>query len=232
MPMLAEHDVRLLTLDLDETLWPCRPVIRAAEAALFAWLSEHAPRLAEGHTQETLREHRLSLARARPEIAHDLTEMRLESLRQLLCEHGHDEALARAASDHFRAHRNRVEPFAEVAEVLGRLRERFVLVSVTNGNAQVEHTPLEGLFHLSLTAAEVGAAKPHPAMFEAALAFAGVSAARCLHLGDDPHLDVEAARAAGIRAAWINRQGQAWPEELAPPEWELTDLRQFEHLLR
>jgi putative hydrolase of the HAD superfamily len=229
--MVTDFDVRLLTLDLDETLWPCRPVIRAAEAALFEWLAEHAPRLVERHTQETLREHRQQLVRARPELAHDVTELRLESLRQLLLEHGHEEALARAASDLFRMHRNRVEPFAEVAEVLRRLRERFVLVSVTNGNAQVEHTPLRGLFHLSLTAGEVGAAKPDPAMFEAALAFAGVSVERCLHVGDDPHLDVEAARALGIRAAWVNRQGRAWPDELPAPDLELADLRQLEGLL-
>jgi len=223
--------ISLITLDLDETLWPCPPVIQAAEAALYDWLCAEVPRLVENHTVDTLREHRLTLARSRPEIAHDLTEVRLASLRELLREHGYGEHLAQRASDLFREHRNRVEPFEEVLEVLGRLRERYVLVSVTNGNAQVEHTPLREAFHLSLTAGEVGAAKPHPAMFEAALAFAGVPAEACLHVGDDPHLDVEAARQAGLGAVWMNRDGREWPSGLPPVPWRVSDLRELEALL-
>jgi putative hydrolase of the HAD superfamily len=216
--------LKLITLDLDDTLWPCAPVIQAAERAVFDWLAEHAPRLVERHTQETLRAHRLNLARLRPEIAHDLTEVRRESLRQLLAEHGLSEDLAQAASDHFRQHRNRVEPFAEVPAALQRLRPHLVLVSVTNGNAQVVHTPLAGCFHHDLTAAEVGAAKPDPAMFHAALALAAVGPEQALHVGDDPVRDIAAAQAIGIRAVWVNRGGATWPDDLAPPDAEIRDL--------
>ena len=226
------EQVALITLDLDETLWPCRPVIQAAEKALFEWLREHTPLLAERYSLEDLREHRLTLARTRPEIAHDPTEIRRQSLSQLMHEHGYGEALASTASDFFLRHRNHVEPFVEVPEVLARLRERVVLVSVTNGNAQIDQTPLSGLFHFSLTAADVGAAKPDPAMFEVAIGLAGVSKDQCLHVGDDPFLDIEAARAVGIRAVWVNRLGQSWPQGLSAPEVELEDLAQLENVLR
>ena len=31
---------KLLTIDLDDTLWPCEPPIRLAEALLADWLAE------------------------------------------------------------------------------------------------------------------------------------------------------------------------------------------------
>ncbi|MFG5407658.1 hypothetical protein ABXN37_05510 [Piscinibacter sakaiensis] len=42
-PDLPLPTPRAITLDLDDTLWPVRPVIRRAEAALRAWLARHAP---------------------------------------------------------------------------------------------------------------------------------------------------------------------------------------------
>ncbi len=221
----------LLTIDLDDTLWPCLPTIKQAERELYDWLSGQVPELTEAYAPEDLRAHRRQLAIDRPRLAHDVTALRLESLRLLMAAFDRPPELAQRASAVFRRARNRVEPFFEVAEVLGRLKSRYVLVSVTNGNAQVEHTPLCGCFHLSLSAADVGAAKPDPALFEAARAYAGVAAPETLHLGDDPRLDVEAARRHGQRAVWMNRERKAWPEELEPPELEVQDLRQLEAFL-
>ena len=47
MPLRA--DISLITLDLDDTLWPCEPVILAAERALHHWLGQRTPRLAMAH---------------------------------------------------------------------------------------------------------------------------------------------------------------------------------------
>ena len=46
-----------------------------------------------------------------------------------------------------------------------------------------------------------------------------------LHVGDDPELDVIGAQRAGLRAAWINRHGEAWSAELGEaPELVFNDL--------
>lgn len=216
--------IRLITLDLDDTLWPCLPVIQAAEQQLYAWLQQHAPALAAAHDITSLRAHRLALAETRPALAHDLTALRTTHLALLLAEHGHDPALARAGTELFRRARNRVTPYPEVTGALRRLRREHLLVSLTNGNAQVEHTPLAGCFHLSLMAEQVGAAKPDPALFHAACDWAGVSPAQTLHIGDDPRRDVQPARALGMRTAWINRGDAPWPGDLPPPAWQFSDL--------
>ena len=219
--------VRLICFDLDDTLWPCHEVLRAAEAECYAWLAGQAPRLTARYSESQLREHRIATGRRHPEIAHDLTEVRLRSMAVLLEEEGYQISLAHRASDVFRAARNRVTPYDEVVDGLARLRERYTLVSVTNGNSQIEHTPLHASFDHSLTAAEVGAAKPHPAIFHAASRGSGVPLEAFLHVGDDPLRDVQAARDLGLPAVWVNRGRAEWPDTLPPPELEVSDISEL-----
>lgn len=222
--MSNEPPLQLLTIDLDDTVWPCMPVIQAAEQALYAWLEQHVPRLTAVYDRDSLHAHRKALQRRMPGIAHDISAVRLASLRQLFNTFGYDPALAEQAFGVFIRIRNRVRPYRDVAPVLESLASEFCLISVTNGNAEVACTPLASQFHHSLNAAGAGAMKPDPAMFEQALALAGARGEQSLHIGDDPYLDVEAARRAGLRAVWMNREGRPWPEALPRPEAEFQDF--------
>jgi putative hydrolase of the HAD superfamily len=58
-----------------------------------------------------------------------------------------------------------------------------------------------------VASASVGARKPDPAIFAAALELARCEPAEALHVGDTGTEDVEGARAAGIRALLIDRGG-------------------------
>jgi 2-haloalkanoic acid dehalogenase type II len=225
--MTPTKKLRLLTIDLDDTVWPCYSTIRKAEDRLYAWLEERAPRLAEAHDQASLRRHRKGIAQGNHSIAHDLTAVRHTSLTVLLRELGYGAELADEAMDLFLDHRNRVEPYADAMPALRELGRRYRLVSVTNGNSDVSKTPLRGLFDLSLTAADVGAQKPDPALFLRALEWAGVDPEQALHVGDDPLLDVDTARCIGMTAVWVNREGKTWPDDLEPPDAEVVDLGQL-----
>jgi putative hydrolase of the HAD superfamily len=216
--------VRVITFDLDDTLWPCHEVIVAAERACFDWLAEAAPRALHGHSLESLREHRMAFGQRRPDIAHDVTALRLHAMGEILERHGYTFDVAQQASDVFRAARNRVMPYADVVATLQRLRRRYTIVSVTNGNAQIEQTPLRASFDHSLTAAEVGAAKPDPAIFHAASERTNTPLDAFLHVGDDPVRDIEAARRLGLKTVWVNRNGMAWPDELEPADLEVTEI--------
>lgn len=220
-------NIRLVTIDLDDTLWPCAPVISHAEETLYSWLAERAPRLAAAHDVASLREHRKAIAAEQPRRAHDLTWLRQEHLRRLLDDYGYDPALAAEGVERFRVARNRVTPYPDVLEVLAGWRRRFVLVSVTNGNADVEQTPLRGLFHHHFDAAGTGAAKPDPAMLRAALDRVAVSPQQAVHVGDDPVRDVVPARELGFRTVWVNRGARAWPGALPPPDAEVASLAEI-----
>jgi FMN phosphatase YigB (HAD superfamily) len=43
-----------------------------------------------------------------------------------------------------------------------------------------------------------------------------------IYVGDDPLLDVEGSRAAGMVPVWMNRDGAAWPEQLEKP-WKTVN---------
>src|SRR3954468_21192986 len=114
----------------------------------------------------------------------------------------------------------RFEAFDDVAPALMDLRERRLrLVVVSNWDWSLSDV-LGGLGLLPLldaivTSAEVGAAKPDPAIFEAALAAAGCSAAEAVHVGDSIDHDVASARAAGIRPLLLARDGDGDLSSLA-----------------
>ena len=114
----------------------------------------------------------------------------------------------------------RFTAYPDVRPALERARElgaRLVVVSnwdvsLHNVMAQLELTPLlDGI----LTSAEAGARKPAPAIFEQALAIAGVDAAQAVHVGDSLDEDMAGARNAGISSVLVRRDGAPAPPGVA-----------------
>jgi putative hydrolase of the HAD superfamily len=120
--------------------------------------------------------------------------------------------------------------FDDVVPALEDLRARGLrLVVVSNWDCSLptwlERAGLGGLFDGAVSSAVVGAAKPAPAVFEAGLALAGCSAAEAVLVGDSVENDVEGARAVGMRAVLVQRDGEPPPgvaavrslRDLSPP---------------
>lgn len=192
-------------LDLDDTLWPLEPTMRAAEQALRDWLAQHAP--ATGALLETGRraELRAQVLIDHPGRRHEMSFTREELLRRALVEAGDDEMLAPQAFSAFIAARRRVTPYPEVEAVLAQWSRRYAIVAVSNGNADVMQTPLGRFFKAAVNPENVGVAKPDPGIFLRACTLAGVPPERALHIGDDPELDLIGARRAGLQGAWLLR---------------------------
>lgn len=110
----------------------------------------------------------------------------------------------------------RFRPFPEVPGLLRDARSRGArLVVVSNWDVSLhdvlEETGLAPLLDAVVTSAELGSAKPAPAIFEHALALAGAAASEALHVGDSVEHDVAGARAAGIPCRLVVREGAAVP---------------------
>ena len=75
--------------------------------------------------------------------------------------------------------------------------------------------------------ADVGAAKPHPAVFHAASQGTGIPLEAFLHVGDDPVRDVQAAQVLGLPSVWVNRNGTAWPDSLARADLEVRNISEL-----
>lgn len=69
------------------------------------------------------------------------------------------------------------------------------------------HFALDHLFSAAISSAELGYLKPHPAIFEAALAAVGEPAGAAVMVGDSVKADIEGARQIGMRAVLVRRTG-------------------------
>ncbi len=217
--------IRVVTLDLDDTLWPIWPTIARAEGVLQQWLDANAPATAAlGRDKDTLREVRNQMQTLRPDLSHDMSALRRESIRLLLQRAGDDPSLAEPAFEAFFAERQRVDLFEDALPALEFLASRFPLVALSNGNADVKRVGLGAYFHASISAREFGVAKPDARIFHAGAAAAGVSTAEVLHIGDDAHLDGVGALNAGMQLAWLNRTEALWAHAPLQPHLTVTDL--------
>ncbi|VWX63453.1 putative hydrolase of the HAD superfamily [Burkholderiales bacterium 8X] len=216
--------VAAISLDLDDTLWPIWPTIERAERALHEWLLREAPRTAELLiTPGVLRELREATAKERSDLAHDLSALRRESIRGALRRAEEDPDLAEPAFDVFFAERQRVELYEDALPALKWLSERYPLVAVSNGNADIHLAGVGPWFRTAFSAREFGKGKPEAPIFEAAAASVGVAPEAVLHVGDDAALDVVGALNAGMQAAWLVRDERPWVHG-ARPQLIVSDL--------
>ena len=217
----------VLSFDLDDTLWPAGPVIDAAENTLLSWLRDRYPKAVSGHDIDSLRALRAQVARRFPERSHDLTYLRHRALKNLFGAAGHPESLADEALDVFLRERNRVVFYDDVRPALTRLRARYRLFALSNGNADLQRCGIGDLFAGHVTASAAGAAKPDARIFARLLELAGVEPVQVLHIGDDPQADVVGATRAGMQAVWLNRDGREWPAALAAPPRTVATLAEI-----
>jgi 2-haloalkanoic acid dehalogenase type II len=225
--------IRVISLDLDDTLWPIWPVIHRAERVMQAWLVPHAPQTARWFGNES---ERLALRQqVQVELgdrAVDLRAVRHELIRRALLRHGEDASLTDAAYEVFIAARMEVQLFDDVLQSLAWLSAHFPLVALSNGNADLQRIGLASYFQVSLSAGSLGVAKPDARIFEAAAQAVGASPHEVLHVGDDAALDVVGALGAGMQTVWVNREAKLWPLVDSQPHATVTDLHALCALLQ
>lgn len=77
-----------------------------------------------------------------------------------------------------------------------------------------------------VTSDDVGAYKPHRAIFDAGLDVLGLTPGEVLHIGDSLSADVAGANALGIEVAWVNPRGRSAPAS-ARIDHDVIDLREI-----
>lgn len=228
--------VQVITLDLDNTLWNVQPVIETAERELHDYLSQRYPRMTADLPLSAMTELRQQVAMTYPDKEHDFTFLRKQMLRDraLLAQYSTDQAheIAEEAFDVFYQARNTIPLFVDVLPALEWLYERYRLISVSNGNADLHTIGIAHFFDSSVWAREVGVLKPGALMFLRPLMDAQIEPEHCLHVGDDPVMDVAGARAVGYQTAWIDRFETGWPREQEPADFQVKSMAELVELLK
>lgn len=101
-----------------------------------------------------------------------------------------------------------LKPFPEVRAGLEKLRARYKLVGLSNGDpAFLDHlakNQIQWDFDDVISATAMGAFKPHPAVYRRAAQILGLEVGECMMVSANS-FDVVGARACGFRGAYINR---------------------------
>ncbi len=228
------QQVKALSFDLDDTLYPNAEVISAAELAMQQRLQALLPDLAHNDSQYWWQQRKL-LAAENADIRHDVSRWRLLAIEQGLkaqglsgCEAAEVAELALSA---FLRERTRISVEPRIVQLLTTLSSRFPLVALTNGNADIRQMGLSHCFRFALRAGPDGRMKPYPDMFLAAAARLELPPAQILHIGDHQRSDVLGALNAGCQAAWLNPAAGQNPKIHLPPlvlpQLELRDLSEL-----
>jgi len=209
--------IKLITFDLDNTLWENDTVIARAEKACYTFLQQQAPKLTEHYSPEQLVQLRLQLMTQQPHLSAQVSKVRKLSIQQALESTGHDNNdipdLVAKIFDCFLQERNKVELFPHTIPLLKTLKNQYQLASLTNGNSDLEKIGIAEYFSFSLSAEKVGASKPRPNIFHAALHKANVKPEETIHIGDHHLDDVHGAQQLGIHTIWFNPKKQRWEDQ-------------------
>ncbi len=163
-------------------------------------------------------------------------ELAVERFREYLSETGADPRRGARLSRTFEgelARRAHLHPGcrATLRALLGRVR----LGVVTNGLTRIQHgrlrtAGLRRFFDTVVTSQACGVAKPDPRILTIALDDLGVDPPDAVYVGDDPAVDQQAARAAGLGFVWVDR-GRPLPSGVRAPRRRVTHLSEVAGLL-
>lgn len=125
-------------------------------------------------------------------------------------------------------------PFPDVFGGLERLKVRYQMVALSNGNRWfLEHlaqNQIKWNFDAIFSVGEVGAFKPHPGVYRLAAQHIGLEAGECLMVSANA-FDVMGARACGYRAAYVNRYELPYEETVYQPDYTVKDFTQLADVL-
>ena len=227
---MTDSPIKLITFDLDNTLWDVEPALVRAKQAQYLWLQQHRPQVTDKFSPQAMREFRVKHYKQHPELVHQISAIRIESVTAMLLEAGYDQvsaaAGAQAAFDTFLELRHQVQPYEQALEVLQSLSSSYQLGALTNGNADIFKLELGDCFDFSFSAEQVDASKPLPDMFHAAMRAAGVAGHEVVHIGDNPHHDIYGAKQVGLFTVWMNSGDWRWPRG-EPADEEISKLQEL-----
>ena len=225
---MPRKKIKLITLDLDDTLWPNKKVIVDAENAWLNFILTKFPNLVDDFREESLSRVRVDLVEADPSLKNDLTKFRKEIIRETLLRSGVESVDAiyysNESFNEFFKIRNKVQLYTDAKKILERLYRKVIIGALSNGNADLEIIGISNFFKFSLSAKDVKSNKPSPPHFIKALELADCEAEEALHIGDCPVNDIGGARNCNFNTIWFNCDKNKWDEifpcDLQAKSWQ------------
>tara|TARA_B100000700_G_scaffold308744_1_gene386845 strand:+ start:2787 stop:3494 length:708 start_codon:yes stop_codon:yes gene_type:complete len=226
------HLPKVISFDLDDTLYDNVPIIRRTEERTHSLITERVPATREWDIEHWW-QRRLDLMQRDNALADNMTALRRATLLQGFRELEIDDAetVTDEIMDAFLAFRSDFSVSEEVHDLLAQLSARYSLVAVSNGNADVKRIGIGQYFKLALQPTEDFRGKPNTDMFDHVQRAMDCHADAILHVGDSPQSDVFGAHRAGMQSVWLT-SGLGEPQQLRVlPTVTIDNLQELRALL-
>jgi len=225
-------EIKSVCFDLDGTLYDFQEVMRHSLRITLAELTRRIPQCGERLSVDEMIQIRDRTAQELKGRITNLEEVRLVSFKRTLDYCGIDDELAEELNQLYLKHRfEDVVLFDDVLPTLERLKGRYVLGALSNGNSYPQKLGLESYFQFIILAQEVGMGKPDPGIFHLAVEKAGCLPNELLYVGDSQEEDILGAKRAGIRVAWFNRTNAQLQTNIPHPDYEISKLSMLLQIL-
>ena len=221
--------IKVLSFDLDNTLYDCQSVIDAAEIWFSQYLCKEFGLGGQYQSYEFWKRVKDECLVDDPKLVDDVTMLRAVSLvkafeyLKMPLQGGITEALKLV--DIFIHKRSQGKVSKEVFDLLDKLYQKYPLISVSNGNLDTNEINITSYFKYDIRPNMHSLRrKPFEDMFKEACQKMKVQPDEVLHIGDDPLTDVYGAVQARCKCVWL-RGGYT---KVCPTESHLTSLPDIE----
>ena len=221
--------IRVITFDLDDTLWDNVPTITKAEIETRKWIENKVGKIDWGDLNDFLNL-RDELIKEDVSIKWDISKLRKEIFRRKLAHITPEKYRNKLVEDAFAvfiSRRHEVKLFDGVEIALKQLSKNFLLGVLTNGNADIFRFNIGKYFSFSVSSLEAKNSKPNRAHFDKAIEIIeNIKFDEILHIGDHQVNDILAAYNLGIESLWFNNNESTWDQNFPKPD----EFSSWEHL--
>ncbi|MGN1280397.1 MAG: HAD family hydrolase [Succinivibrio sp.] len=205
---LSLSDIKVLSFDLDNTIYDCQSVLSAAENWFTQYLCDAFGLGGDYRSYSYWANIKSRVLHEDMSLENDVTLLRAKSLDVAFREigiplkGGLDEALSLV--NEFIKRRSAGQVSEPVIKMLESLKEKFPLIAISNGNLDARILGISSLFERDFRPSRFELCrKPAPDLFIECAKFKNVKTHEILHIGDDPYTDVYGAVCAGCRCVWL-----------------------------
>ena len=198
----------VISFDLDDTLYHNTPVMQATDIKMIAYFKALLADKTHSYDYHFWFPFRQQALQQDAELIHDVAALRQQSyylgMQSLGITSEQAANMAQQALEYFVKQRSNFVVPAEIHQLLAKLKKKWPLVAISNGNVDTEQIRLSQYFTEILHAGNGLKQKPAADMFTIASEKLAVPTKQFLHVGDCGRNDIYGARKAGCQTAWIS----------------------------
>lgn len=221
---------KILSFDLDDTLYDNKDIITKAEEDFFQHIKSNYFNNIE-FTKDVYNHEKKRLVLELPELSSDVSLLRFFVLYNLLIRNGYSTIAAKKKSkellQYFIDIRSNINISRETFDVLSSLSKKYKLVVLTNGNANFQNKELANLFDKFIYANINIGSKPSRRIFDYLLKLYKINPLELCHVGDDEITDVFGAYKIGAQVIWQTQYRKNEKELRVLPHCKIENISEL-----